>query len=371
MEIKKEIHIIHRGAASPLGINAATNAANLDYGLSRIMPHPWIKDLENNKPVIMGIASWLDNWDRGINRFKKLVSPAFNESLEIFSQLKLENKNLYLAVGLPEKTLALPAGFEDKISSFLEEAAKKSELKLNIETISKGNASSLTGLRRALIKLEKEEIEFAIVGGIECMNSEKRVELLQESGRLRNKSNPWGIIPGEAAGFWVICSKETALKYSLKSQAKILGLGEALEENTINTESICLGRGLTKAIKAALIKLPAKAKINQTFCDRNSERYRADEFGFMALRLGNYFDNINDFIAPVGKWGDIGAATVPLLINQTIFQAENGVIEKPYSLIWAASDNGERAALTLELSLENINPNIAQLKTVLNLEGEN
>ena len=51
-----------------------------------------------------------------------------------------------------------------------------------------------------------------------------------------------------------------------------------------------------------------RAKVSDVYCDLNGEPYRADEFGFAALRTKEHFASASDFVAPADCWGDVAAA---------------------------------------------------------------
>ena len=71
----------------------------------------------------------------------------------------------------------------------------------------------------------------------------------------------------------------------------MLGVGVATEAKRIKTETVCIGEGLTEAFRAALASMPVGAKVTDIYCDMNGEPYRADEFGFTALRTKEYFES--------------------------------------------------------------------------------
>ena len=87
---------------------------------------------------------------------------------------------------------------------------------------------------------------------------------------------------------------------------------------------MCIGEGLTRAVRNVFQALPREIRIDYTICDQNGEAYRADEFGFMLARMSEYFIDPSDFMAPADCCGDVGAASGPLFINLLSFAAEKG-----------------------------------------------
>ena len=82
----------------------------------------------------------------------------------------------------------------------------------------------------------------------------------------------------------------------------------------IKTSDICLGEGLSETVRNAVSNLrPPEERVNDLFCDINGERYRNEEWGFVCLRLSQYFDDPTAYRSPAECWGDMGAASGPLL----------------------------------------------------------
>jgi len=123
--------------------------------------------------------------------------------------------------------------------------------------------------------------------------------------------------------------------------------GRGFEENRIKTETVCIGEGLTAAFREALAELPRDARVTDLYCDMNGEPYRADEFGFAALRNRESFVSASDFIAPADCWGDVSAASGPLGLLLSTMASQKAYAAGPLTLVWASSETGERGAALL------------------------
>ena len=123
----------------------------------------------------------------------------------------------------------------------------------------------------------------------------------------------------------------------------------AIEPNRIKTETVCIGEGLTAAFREGLAGLPAGAQVTDVYCDMNGEPYRADEFGFAALRTKEHFESASDFIAPADCWGDVSAASAPLhVMLACASRRDKALRERPaMRSLWASSETGERGAALL------------------------
>ncbi len=74
-----------------------------------------------------------------------------------------------------------------------------------------------------------------------------------------------------------------------------------------------------------------------------------DEYGYTTLRLSKYFDDPKDFIAPANMWGDLGAASAPLLISLAMESVRKGYAKGKNNLIFTISPGGNSAAAILKL----------------------
>src|SRR5207237_6147527 len=93
--------------------------------------------------------------------------------------------------------------------------------------------------------------------------------------------------------------------------------------------------------------VPAE-RINSVICDGNGERYSSEEWGFVCLRVSQYFDDPTAYQSPAEFWGDVGAASVPLFAALTCDAAARGYARGPRTLLWASSERGQRGAVVLD-----------------------
>ena len=122
------------------------------------------------------------------------------------------------------------------------------------------------------------------------------------------------------------------------------------ESKLIKTSDICLGEGLTATVKSAVAGLRSGETINDIICDINGERYRGEEWGFICLRLPQYFDAPTAYLSPADCWGDIGAASGPLFAMLACQAAASGYATGSRTLLWASSEGGLRAVAVLDTS---------------------
>ena len=157
-------------------------------------------------------------------------------------------------------------------------------------------------------------------------------------------NNAWGFVPGEAAGAALVGGQAFVQQCSIMPIADVLAVGIGHEDKRIKTDTVCLGEGLTQALRSALFGLAPGAHIDDVFCDMNGEPYRADEYGFAVLRTSEWFRAATDFVAPADCWGDVGAASAPLHLSLAAIGHRKNYCNGPLSMVWASSESGERGA---------------------------
>jgi 3-oxoacyl-[acyl-carrier-protein] synthase-1 len=136
----------------------------------------------------------------------------------------------------------------------------------------------------------------------------------------------------------------------LPSLAKVGGTGIAHEPTAASTDpyAVNLGRGLVAAITAATAGLPSAVRIDRVLCDLNGERTRSEEWGMAALAIHHVLAQAGDYEAPSASWGDVGAASGPLLVVLAVQAWARGYHAGSHALLFAGSDSGLRGAVVLE-----------------------
>ena len=210
-----------------------------------------------------------------------------------------------------------------------------------------GHAAGLIAAQAAAKRLVQGTLDACVVAGVESYIEPLTLEWLEANDQLHSAgplNNAWGFIPGEAGAALLLMRESVAQAAGLEVLAVVLGTGSAMEPKRIKTETVCIGEGLTQAFRAALAALPAGAKVSDSYCDMNGEPYRADEFGFTALRTKESFESASDFIAPADCWGDVAAAGGPLHLALATVAGFKGYGKGPFAFAWGSAEQGERAA---------------------------
>ena len=188
--------------------------------------------------------------------------------------------------------------------------------------------------------------DFGLVGGIDSYISGEALEWLESEEQLHTAANPWGFIPGEAAGFCLLATPAGLARLGTTPLLSLQRVALATESHVIKSDAVCTGLGLTAAILGVLEGLPEGSKADDIICDLNGEPYRADEYGFAIPRIAERCRDAVAFQNPADCWGDIGAASAPLFVALAAAAAQK-TASGSYTLVWNSSESGERAAALL------------------------
>jgi len=341
--MRNSVCIVGMGALTAVGLSAPATTAAVRAGISGFADHPYMINQEGD-PYVVAMVPGVNEGIFGTQRFIDLAIPAIEEALYPLNNLHKNFGQIPVIIGLPEVRPGLPDDLPIKIADRVKEIGSDSSFIKDAITLLKGHSAGLMALEKGSKLVLNRTIEFCIIGGVDSYIDPDTLDWIEDNGQLHTPSNAWGFVPGEAAAFSLICSTHTANKYRLPVNAQLVAISMALEKNIIKTETVCIGQGLTQAVRNTIQSLPKGHQIDYTVCDQNGEAYRADEFGFMLCRLSEHFIDPSDYMAPADCWGDVGAASGPLFINLIASASEKGYSKGPNTLLWTSSEGGERTA---------------------------
>lgn len=342
------IWIVSTGARTPIGLRSAAAAAAVRAGISRIREHPFMVTC-TGAPVLGAIDAAIDPGIFGSERLLLLAKSALREASAPLDDERLPQLSMPLFLGLPE----IRPGFTEKVAAEVKRGLLQiDEIPINfsaVHTITEGHASGLTALGMAVNHMRRGEFEACLIGGIESYFHPDTIAWLDANRQLAGAVSRSGFVPGEGAGFCILTTENAQLQFQLKKLARVRTIALGNETKLLKTIDICLGEGLTATVRDALrdLQLPNE-RINHVVCDINGERYRAEEWGFVCLRMGQYFDDPTAYHSPVECWGDMGAASGPLFVMLTCQASARGYSRGPRNLLWSSSECGRRAAAVLE-----------------------
>lgn len=186
----------------------------------------------------------------------------------------------------------------------------------------------------------------ALVLGVDSFCDLRLLAGLDMEGRILSRRVSDSFVPGEGAACVALSSR--ARKDGLPGTA-LRGLGVAEDEGHRYAEAPGKGEGLTGAIERLRASMPPPSLPAEViFAGLNGENFGAKEWGVANLRHRDLFSAQALIEHPADCFGDVGAATAPLLLALADASLLLGHREGP-AFVWASSDRAPRGCAWLDL----------------------
>lgn len=347
------VALVACGARTPLGAGLAASAAAVRAGMSAVRLHRAPVDA-TGEPMSYAADAFLAPATPIEERLATLAGAALDEALAPLASVGPRGfaDAIPLFLALPEPKPGLPAALGARVAAALERRSTPAARVATVAVLPHGHAAGLLALEQACHHVQAGHAELCAVVGVDSYLAPDTLEWLDAEGQLMSARNRSGFPPGEGAGACLLASAEAVRRDGLPVPAHVAGTSAALEPCPMKTDTICVGLGLTQAIAGATagLRVPEE-RIARTYCDLNGERYRNEEFTYALLRTQRAYVDAHDYVHPADAWGDVGAATGPLLAGLAVASAARGHAPGPLALLWASSERGARAAAVLRLQL--------------------
>ena len=339
------VQIVGVGASTPVGRNVWASAAAVRAGLAGFSEHPSVND-SAGEPVRVARAKWIDPDADVTTRCGALLASALDEVLAPIPRPNGRRlPKVGVALALPPERPGRPPELDDRLAQVVLDCYGRN---LGAPTAFRsGHAAGVAALDAAVQNLASSRCDVFVVAGVDSYVCRDTLEWLERSGQLHGAGDPentWGFIPGEAASAILLCTPAAAELFGLQSLGELVGVGLGAEPHPIKSGEVCVGEGLTTAFRTALAALPLPEQVHNVLCDLNGEPYRAEEYGFTAIRTRERFRSVTEFVAPADAWGDVGAAGVPLHMAAAVISQRKRYGKGPVSLVSASSEDGQRGA---------------------------
>lgn len=342
------VGIVGIGARTPVGLTAHSSAAAVRAGISRIGDHPFFID-KAGQPMSVAMDFFLPPELDGPDRFFELALPALREAIRPVETFPNGQFSFPLFFGIPEPRPGLAEGMDRILTEKLKNRKRLTLPFTDVVTFPRGHSAGLLALEAGWKYLQEGLQDFCLVGGVDTYLEAETLEWIDEGGQLKSGENRSGFFPGEGASFCLLASADAIAKLRLEVLGWVVAVASSREKNRIKTETICIGKGLTEAITGVTQKLRLPDEmVDYTICDMNGEPYRSEEFMYAVLRTHSALKDHTKFQTPADCWGDVGAASGPLMLMLGVASTIRGFGEGPRILIWNSSEGGDRAAALLD-----------------------
>ncbi len=209
-----------------------------------------------------------------------------------------------------------------------------------------GNAGGARALLAIRSRLHRNPGLVELLAGVDSLSNVDAVAYFEKQHRLRESRQPRGLHLGEAGACLVLRSERAALAPGSQAYAAIAGVSVAQEPTPLwEQDAPRLGEGLTDALSGALEAARWDgASVRRVYIDLNGEPCRSHEWMLAATRVLD----APEVVHPADCIGDVGAATVPLLLGMAAMALHRGYARSPRLLVSCASDAGMRGGICVE-----------------------
>lgn len=345
-ELDRGVVVVGLGAVTPIGRSALTSAAAVRAAITGFSQHAFMVDAAG-EPMRVAQCAWLAAEPSIANHIVHCLTASIQQSLVVLADAAVEVP-LTLFINLP---LARP-GLPETIAATVQEEILNafSGVFSRVGVAQLGHAGGLLAMQSALRALESNPAGACVIAGGDSYLDPDTLEWLEETEQLHGageRNNAWGFVPGEAGGAVLVMTADRARTLGLDPLARVVGVGSARESKLNRSGQVCIGEGLTSAIRLATGAYGDGHCLTDVYCDMNGDPYRADEFAFAVSRVRERFVAASDFVAPADCWGDVGAASGLLYVALASIASLKGYARGSDALIWCSSDSGERAAAAI------------------------
>jgi 3-oxoacyl-[acyl-carrier-protein] synthase I len=350
MSDTKKLYIAGMGMITPVGGNVAMTAASVKAGISGYKVSDFYN--QHNQPITMASVPdvIIDKINAEIgegNRFNachdrvvKMAIIAIREACE--SQQTKQAIPLILA--MPDVAMDT-----EGLSPLIENLERNCLPWIGANqcrSMYSGRAAGMEAIEFAFRYLYEAANDFFLIGGSDSYQDYSRLNPLCNDNRLNVPGSADGFVPGEAACFLLLTRRR---EFALKRDGHIIALhppGMAEESGHMSSEEPYRGEGLDQAFKHALLNHP-KPVLHSIYSSMNGENHWAKEYGVASTRNRTSFIDQVKTEHPADCYGDLGAATSPVLIA---LAAENlfNHAEANMHLVYSSSDSSKRGAIVVE-----------------------
>jgi len=351
---ERKLYIANMGLVSSLGVDvestvAAVNAGISAYGATRY-------ENSNGEPVTMALVPEdifneidleidleIDEGDRYNERHDHITIMAVVALNEACGKHETE-KAVPLVMAMSEYQFD-----NEGLAPLIENLAASAKTWIDpalSRTIYSGRAAGIEAIEMAFNYLYDTEYKFILIGGSDSYLEDELLDKLDQKRRLLTAGANNGFAPGEAAGFLLLTKH---IELANVQDGHVIALnppGVSDELGHMYSQEPYRGDGLDSAFKGALINHQQK-NISSIYSSLNGENFWAKELGVAQLRNKKSLSDEVQVEHPVDCFGDLGAATAPVLISVAAQDLLNSK-EANAHLVYSSSDSAKRGAIVVE-----------------------
>ena len=341
-----QVEVVAIGARTPVGLSAASSAAAVRAGISRYAEYPFID--ARGERVVVAADRLLETRLEGQERLMPMAESVLEELETQLGEKILYGGRLSVLLALPETRPGFSEGDAAWVVEFLAARFRAKTSKARVELAGRGHAGVIRAVEQAMGECSESRDNLFLVLGAESYHHADTFMWLERGRRFAQPGVRSGFTPGEGAGGLALMSAGLRRRLSLPQLAIVRGARTAQEARLRDSETGSFGVGMTQAVQGAVagLDLPHES-VDDVYTDINGERYRSEEWGFVALRAPMAWKTPG-YKAPSDCWGDVGAASGALGSVLAIQAFARRYARGPRALVMAGSDSGLRGAMLLQ-----------------------
>lgn len=349
--MSRKMYIAQMGILTPLGHQVAMMATAVAAGINVYDDSPYLD--QHSLPVRMALVpqdalpairdsiNFYGSYSLWQKHLLQLASSPLTEALAGYSG----REPIPLLLATPETYADCPQQCPDDFIEYLAEQTGTPLCHKRSRLLPRGRAGGLEALELAASYLFEGNFDEVLIGGVDSYQNPDLLRMLLEQKRIAGIDAADGFTPGEGAGFIRLTRhKERALNADTAATA-IYAPGFGLEAGHLYSDEAYLGEGLSAAVTAASRAVEG-LPMPQLFLSANGERYWAKEVGTALTRNRKAFSEDVQVHHPAEFYGDLGAATAPVLIALAAHQQVATRQQSP-TLVCCSSDHTARAAVAV------------------------
>lgn len=350
MSANQRLYIAGMGMITSVGGDTATTTAAVNAGISAYGISGFYG--QNDLPITMAsvpnsiflkMEADIDPGDCYSDHHDRVIKMAITAIREASAEKETE-KAVPMVLAMPEQQ-----GDIEGLVPFIPTLESNCQPWISADmtrSIYSGRAAGIEAIDFAFKYFYDLPHDFMLIGGSDSYQDEERLAPLTKTERLLVKNCPDGFAPGEAAGFLLLTNNP---ELALARDGHIIALhppGLAEEPGHLSSEEPYRGEGLDAAFKQALNN-HQPSSIHSIYSSMNGENHWAKEYGVAYLRNKEFFKDPVRIEHPADCYGDLGAATSPVLIALAAEHLFSDKTAKKH-LIYSSSDHSRRGAMVME-----------------------
>lgn len=335
-----ELAILASGMVTSVGLNAPAACAAIRCGLDN---NQETRFMDQNGEWISAAMVPLEQPWRGLAKLKHMVIPAIRECLSgLDEDIPTATVPLFLCVA-EENRPGRIQGLDGQLLHAVQE-----ELGLGFHprstVIAEGRVGPVQAIQQVQQMMTRQEAGYCIVAGVDSFLTAGTLRAYEERMRLLTEKNSNGFIPGEAGAAVLLGRRDSGLL--------IRGIGFGKEAAHIESEEPLRADGMVAAIKGALAASGMDmGDLDFRITDANGEQYVFKEAALALNRILRKRKEEFDIWHPAECTGEVGAATVPVVLAVAEAASRKGYAKGRNILCHFGNDDGQRAALIVQYKL--------------------